>query len=173
VIAKNNFLPQFDFTGTITMNTDPSQKNSISYNTERTLWQGMLELEVPLDRREERNVFRASLIDLRRGERAYELGKSNVILDVRSSMRNLELAKRSMAIQEENIRVNIARNLQAVELLKRGRLSSSRDLIEAQNAIQASKNLYAAAVADYRLAILTLQRSCGTLRVDDRGHWIR
>ncbi len=173
VIAKNNFLPQFDISGSITMDTDPNKKNSLSYNSERTLWQGMLELEIPLDRREERNVFRAALIDLRRGERAYELAKSNVILDVRSAIRNLQLAKQSMAIQEENIEVNLERAAQANELLKRGRLSSSRDTIEAQNAIQASKNQYAAAVADYRLAILTLQRNCGTLRVDDRGHWIR
>lgn len=173
VIAKNNFLPQFDISGSIRMDTDPNKKNSLSYNSERTLWQGMLELEVPLDRREERNVFRASLIDLRRGERAYELAKNNVILDVRSAIRNLQLAKQSMAIQEENIEVNIARAVQADELLKRGRLSSSRDSIEAQNAIQASKNQYAAAVANYRLAILTLQRNCGTLRVDDQGHWIR
>ncbi|MCA9251495.1 MAG: TolC family protein [Phycisphaerales bacterium] len=173
VIAKNNFLPQFDISGSITTNTDPNKKNSLSYNTERTLWQGMVELEVPLDRREERNVFRAALIDLRRGERAYELAKSNVILDVRSAIRNLQLAKQSMAIQEENIEVNEERAAQANELLKRGRLSSSRDTIEAQNAIQASKNQYAAAVADYRLAILTLQRSCGTLRVDDQGHWTR
>jgi outer membrane protein TolC len=173
VIAKNNFLPQFDISGSISMDTDPNKKNSLSYNSERTLWQGMLELEVPLDRREERNVFRASLIDLRRGERAYELAKSNVILDVRSAIRNLELAKQSMAIQEENIEVNIARAVQANELLKRGRLSSSRDTIEAQNAIQTSKNQFASAVADYRLAILTLQRNCGTLRVDDQGHWIR
>ncbi len=173
VIAKNNFLPQFDISGSVTMNTDPNQKNSLSYNTERTLWQGFVELEVPLDRREERNFFRASLIDLRRGERAYELSKSNVILDVRSALRNLELAKQSMAIQAKNIDVNENRDEMAGDLLKRGRLSSSRDALEAQNAIQASRNQYAAAVADYRLAILTLQRNCGTLRVDDQGHWIR
>ncbi len=173
VIAKNNFLPQFDISGQITMNTDSTRKNSLSYNSERTLWQGFMELEIPLDRREERNFFRASLIDLRRGERAYELARSNVILDVRSALRNLELAKQSMAIQERNITVNENRDEMAGDLLKRGRLSSSRDALEAQNAIQASRNQFAAAVADYRLAILTLQRNCGTLRVDDQGHWIR
>jgi len=173
VIAKNNFLPQFDFTGSIRMATDPNQKNSLSYNTERALWQGMLELEVPFDRREERNDFRASLIDFRRSERAYELAESNVILDVRNAMRIMALAKQSLAIQEENIRVNEARSVQADALLKRGRLSSNRDLIEAQNSLQSSKNQYAAAIADYRLAILTLQRDSGTLRVGDDGRWVR
>ncbi len=43
LIAKNNLLPFFDFAGSVTMDTDPDRKNSISYNTERTTWRAMLD----------------------------------------------------------------------------------------------------------------------------------
>ncbi len=172
LIAKNNLLPDFDFTGSVTMDTDPNQLNSVSYNTERTLWQGALALEIPFDRREERNVFRSSLIDLRRAQRDYERAADTVRLDVRDAYRNLRQARLSMRIQEENVRVNEFRQAQARALFDRGMLQSNRDVIEAQRALQSSRNAYAAALANYRLAILTFLRDTGTLRVDDEGLWL-
>ncbi|MCB9849614.1 MAG: TolC family protein [Phycisphaerales bacterium] len=172
-IARNNFLPAFDFTGSVTMDTDPNRIQSYSYNTERTRWDAVFALELPIDRREERNDFRASLIELRRSERGYELARENVVLDVRSALRNVELARTSMEIQLQNIEVNKLRNEQARELFDRGKIRSNRDLVEAQNAVQSSTNQYANALADYRLAILALLRDCGTLRIDDDGYWVR
>jgi outer membrane protein TolC len=172
-IARNNFLPAFDFTGSVTLDTDPNQIQSYSYNTERTRWDAVFALELPIDRREERNDFRSALIGLRRAERDYELARQSVTLDVRNALRNVELARTSMEIQRDNIEVNIARNEQARELFSRGALRSNRDLVEAQNDLQRSTNQFAAALADYRLAILTLLRDCGTLRIDDDGYWVR
>lgn len=172
-IARNNFLPAFDFTGSMAMTTDPNRIQSFSYNTERTTWDALLTLELPIDRREERNEFRASLIDLRRAQREYQLGVENVKLDVRAALRNLALARESMEIQRQNMEVNQRRNEMARVLWDNGEIRSSRDLVEAQNALQASTNQFAAATADYRLAILVLLRDTGTLRVDDDGHWVR
>lgn len=171
VIAQNNFLPQFDFTGRVAMATDPNQKNSLSYNTERTTWQAFLNLEVPIDRREERNIFRASLIQLRRVERAYELAEDNVRLDVRDAMRALEQARISMEIQRENIEVNATRREAARVQFELGGLASNRDIVEAENDYQAARNAYANALANYRLAILAFLRDTGTFRVGDDGQW--
>lgn len=172
-IARNNFLPAFDFTGTVSMATDPNQLQSYSYNTERTTWDALLSLEIPIDRRQERNDFRASLIGLRRAERDYQLASENVKLDVRAALRNLELARESMEIQRENMLVNKRRNEMARVLWDEGEIRSNRDLVEAQDALQTSTNQYATATAAYRLAILELLRDTGTLRVDDEGRWPR
>jgi len=172
-IARNNFLPAFDFTGTVAMATDPNQLQSFSYNTERTTWDALLSLEIPIDRRQERNDFRASLIGLRRAERDYQLATENVKLDVRAALRNLELARESMEIQRENMLVNKRRNEMARVLWDEGEIRSNRDLVEAQDALQTSTNQYATATAAYRLAILELLRDTGTLRVDDEGRWPR
>lgn len=172
VIARNNFLPQLDISGRVSMDTDPDQVNSLSYNSERTLWQGFVTLELPIDRREERNVYRASLIDLRRAERSYDLGEDTVRLDVRDAIRRLEQARVSMEIQRENIRVNDFRRQQARALFERGRLQSINDLVDAENDFQDAQNQFAQALANYRLAILTFLRDSGTLRVSDDGKWL-
>lgn len=171
VIARNNFLPQLDLSGSVTLSSDPDRKNSLSFNTERTLWQGSVNLELPIDRREERNVYRSALIDLRRAERAYDLAQDNVRLDVRDAFRQMEQARVSMEIQQENIRVNDFRRQQARELFERGRLQSINDLVDAENDFQNAQNQYAAALANYRLAILVFLRDTGTLRVTDAGSW--
>jgi outer membrane protein TolC len=57
-IARNNFLPAFDFTGSVTRWTPiRTRLQSYSYNTERTRWDAVFALELPIDRREERNDF--------------------------------------------------------------------------------------------------------------------
>jgi outer membrane protein TolC len=172
-IARNNFLPQFNFTGTVSMDTDPNQLQSFSYNTERTTWDALLTLELPIDRRQERNDFRAALIGLRRAERNYQFAADNVRLDVRVAMRNLDLARESMEIQRQNMLVNQRRNEMARVFMETGESRSTRDLAEAQDALQSATNRYAAATAAYRLAILTLLLDSGTLRVDDDGKWVR
>jgi len=172
-IARNNFLPAFDFTGSVSMATDPNQLQSYSYNTERTTWDALLTLELPIDRRQERNEFRAALIGLRRAERAFQLAAENVKLDVRAALRNLQLARESMEIQRQNMEVNARRNAMVKVLVERSEINSTRDLIEAQEELQTSTNNYADATAAYRLAILTLLLDSGTLRVDDDGRWIR
>jgi outer membrane protein TolC len=168
-IASNNFLPQLDFVGRATMSTDPNQKNSMSYNTERTLWQAFLNVEVPLDRREERNIFRAALIELRRAERDFEQGRDVVRADVRDALRLLATAKESIRIQEANIRVNETREQQARVLLDRGLSNSTIDLFDAQRDLQQSRNDLADAIAQYRLSVLQLLLQTGVLRVNDAG----
>jgi len=169
LVARNNLLPDLDFRGSVTLNTDPNRKNSISYNTERATWRGEVAMEIPLNRVAERNAYRASLIDLRRAERDYDRRRDEVRLDVRDAFRRIEQARLSLDIQAENIKINDFRKRQAEELFNRGHLSSNRDKIEAEIAWRMAKNRYAQAEADYRTAVLTFLRDTGTLRVGDDG----
>lgn len=168
-VARNNLLPDLDFRGSVTLDTDPNQKNSVSYNTERATWRGEVAMEIPLNRVAERNAYRASLIDLRRAERSYDRRRDEVRLDVRDAFRGIEQARLSLAIQAENIKINDFRKRQAEELLNRGLLSSNRDKIEAETSWRQARNRYAQAEADYRTAVLTFLRDTGTLRVTDEG----
>ncbi len=172
-IAQNNFLPALDLSGSVALDTDPNQLNSMSYNTERALWQGFVTLELPIDRREERNFYRAALIDLRRAQRGYALARDNVRLDVRAALRNLELARRTMEIQYENMQVNARREELARYQFQYGELTSNRDVFEASNDLQAATNQYAQALAEYRLSVLSFLFDTGTLRVNDDGYWVR
>ncbi|MHC4510781.1 MAG: TolC family protein, partial [Planctomycetota bacterium] len=46
-----------------------------------------------------------------------------------------------------------------------------RNLLEAQDALLAAKNLLTRQVVDYRIAELELQRDLGLLKVNEQGLW--
>ena len=171
-IARNNLLPQVDFSGSVTMDTDPEHLNSVDYNTERTRWQAGLNVEVPLERKRERNDYRAALIGLRQADRNYELQADNVRTEVQRAIRRIARARVSMDIQQENILVNQARADMARAKYKLGELPSNRDVVEATDDLRAARNDYADAVSAYRRAILEFLRDTGTLRVGDDGKWV-
>jgi len=171
-VAKNNLLPDFNFSGSVTTITNPNKPNTLEYNTERTTWRGLLELELPLDRKQERNDFRSSLIDLRRAERSYDESRDRVRAEVRRAKRQITLAWLSLAIQEENITVGEFRAAQAEEMNRKARLRSNRDVIEAQNDLRDARDNYAAALSAYRRTILEFLLSTGTLRIGDDGKWL-
>ena len=170
-IAKNNLLPDFNFSGSVTTNTNPNKPSTVEYNTERTTWRGSLDLELPLDRKQERNEFRSALIDLRRAERRYDEFRDQVRAQVRRAKRQITLARLSLAIQEENISVGEFRAAQANEMNRMGRLRSNRDVIEAEDALRDARNDFAAAQSDYWRTILEFLLSAGALRVGDDGRW--
>ncbi len=168
-IAENNLLPDFDFRGSVAMETKPNKKNVLAYNTERTTWRGAMALEIPVNRKVERNDYRTSLIDLRRSERNYDLRRDEVRVDVRDALRQLEQARLSMQIQAKNIVINQFRADQARELLRKSRLESNRDVVEAEQGLLSARNRYAQAESDYRAAVLQFLLNTGTLRLDDGG----
>ena len=171
-IAKNNLLPDFNFSGSVTMNTNPNKPSTVEYNTERTTWRGLLELELPLDRKQERNEWRSALIDLRRAERRYDEFRDQVRAQVRRARRQINLASLSLVIQKERITIGKFRAAQATAMYDRGRLASNRDVIEAENALRDARNSYAAALSDYRRTILEFLLSAGALRIGDDGKWL-
>ncbi len=46
-----------------------------------------------------------------------------------------------------------------------------RDLLEAQEALVSAQNARTAALVNYRVAELELQRDMGVLKIDDKGLW--
>jgi outer membrane protein TolC len=173
LVARNNLLPAFNLRGSVSADSDPDRKNSMIYSNENATWRGEAAMEIPLDRKAERNSYRSALIALRRAERNWELGRDQVRLDVRNALRQLEQARVSMEIQQRNIDINAFRKEQARALYDKGSLSSNRDVVEAENAYRAARNRFARAQSDYRAAVLEFLRDTGTLRVDDEGRLVR
>jgi hypothetical protein len=115
------------------------------------------------------------LIGLRRAERDYELARQSVTLDVR----NADAQRRTGPHLDGDPAATTSkstsfRNEQARELFSRGCAAfQPRPGRSPERPCKRSTNQFAAALADYRLAILTLLRDCGTLRIDDDGYWVR
>ena len=100
-----------------------------------------MDLEIPLDRKAERNVYRSSLISLRRAERAYDLFSDRVRLQVRRALRRIERAKFTLLIQEEQIKSNEKRREQAQIQFDKGQISRSTPRFQVSLSSRKSKLL--------------------------------
>ena len=124
----------------------------------------------PLDRRAERNNYRASQIAYQRSRRSYMATEDSIKLDVRQSVRTLGELVGTFEFERRGVR-STARELylaQTDEDVGRRGLSLSsalRDLRRGQD------NLIQIWI-DYESTRLNLARDTGTMQIDDRGIWI-
>lgn len=169
-IAENNLLPDLRATSSVRFNTRPDQRGIGHYDDEHTVYTAGLALELPLDRKAERNLLRQSIIGKNEALRNYEQARDEVIRQVRSAMRRVQQQELSLQIQVTNRDLALQRREAARFQLERG-LIGNRDVVEAENALLAARNRLAAAQAQLSLSILQFRRDTGTLRVDDQGRW--
>jgi len=169
-IARNNLLPDLDLFGSVRLDTDPDRLGTLKYNMERLTWRGGFNLELPLDRKEERNELRGAMIEKQQAQRNYELAQDTVRFQVRRAMRRADQEKTSLRIQIINRDLALERR-KAVKLrLDKGEVSN-REVIEAEEALFHARNRVTEAQARYRLSVLEFRRDTGTLRIDELGQW--
>ncbi|MCG3137330.1 MAG: hypothetical protein HJJLKODD_01174 [Phycisphaerae bacterium] len=170
-IARNNLLPDLNLTGSVSYDTPDDHLSMFGFREHLETWTAGGTLELPLDRKEERNRYRSSIIGYRRAERNYDLAADRVRLEVRRALRRIEQARFSLAIQDENIRSNEIRREAAQVRFELGQLSN-RDVVDADNDLRDARDEYARALSEYRQAILAFREATGTLRVGDDGRWL-
>ena len=133
-------------------------------------YSALLTLDLPLERVAERNDYRNSLISLERTVRDVGSLEDQVKLDVRNRLRALGSTRESLQIQARAVEVAQQRVSSANMLLEAGRVQI-RDILEAQEALLSAQNALTAAVINYRITELELQRDMGLLKVDEKGLW--
>src|SRR5690606_27703323 len=73
-LAKNGLLPGLDLTMDYNAVSDPGD-NTPGINWDRRRWSASLDVDLPLDRKAQRNIYRASLLHLERAKRAEGLAR--------------------------------------------------------------------------------------------------
>lgn len=127
-----------------------------------------LQLDLPLDRTPERNLWRAALIQAVRAWRGLEALEDRIAVEVRTALRSLEEAARSYAIQLEGVRL-AERRVESTRLLLEAGQAQTRDVLDAENDLVEARNALTGALVDHAVARLELERAVGTLRVDGEG----
>lgn len=127
-----------------------------------------LELDLPLERKAERNAYREALITLIRRSREYDLARDEVKLDVRQAYRQLEEAAASYQIRSKSLQLAETRVDSTSMLLQAGR-ATTRDLLESQDALLRAQNEKTAALIDYTVAKLSFFRDVGLLQIRPDG----
>jgi len=134
------------------------------------LYSSLLTIDLPLERTAERNAYRTTLIELEQAVRDVQALEDQIKLDVRNGLSRLLEARESMRIQAESVKVADRRVASTNLFLEAGR-AEIRDVLEAQDALVNAQNAVTAALVNYRVNELALQRDLGLLEVDEQGLW--
>ena len=130
----------------------------------------VIELDLPLERESEKNLYRKSLIALSQAQRNYELATDTTTLEVRRAYRDLKEAAERYRIQQESLAVAKDHFRRTYAMFQYGQ-ASSRRLIDAQGDFHSAQDAATDALVDYTIATLNFYRDAGVMRVLPDGMW--
>jgi outer membrane protein TolC len=168
-IAENALLPDLNLVANASI-PDEGQNQPLSFDGRLRRYQVGAELELPLNRKVERNNFRRALITLEREARDYTLQRDLVVQEVRSLYQDLLEARRSYEIQQENVAL-ADRTLENARMQYEAGRIQVRDVLDAEIDLRDARNNLTAALIDYSVARLRVLVAMEALDIDDRGMW--
>jgi outer membrane protein TolC len=130
----------------------------------------ILTLDLPIDRTQERNDYRNSLIALEAATRAVALGEDQIKRDVRGRLRSLLSFRESLQIQAKALEVAQQR-VESVNISLEAGRAQIRDFLDAQRDLLDAQNNLTTAVVNYRVNELGLQQDMDLLQVNENGLW--
>lgn len=165
VVAADALRTGLTLTGTAQFsgNDDPG-----SLTVRGGRYSALLGLDLPIERTQQRNIYRTSLITLEQRTRSVQTLEDQIKTAIRSELRTLLLSRESLKISAQSVVIaeNSVRNedlqLQAGRVL-------IRDLLEAQDARLSAQNGLTSAIIQYRTAELQLQRDLDMLEITEKG----
>ncbi|NOX98593.1 MAG: TolC family protein [Verrucomicrobia bacterium] len=169
-VAAVDLRPGLDVTGGYDANS-PSVDGTPNLDFKRSNWNAALELELPFDRKEERNNYRAAIIALEQSKRNLELAYDQVKLEIFNDWRALDQAQQNFEISELGVKL-AERRLEEQELLAELGQGAARDQVEAQQDLTNSQNQRTSAIVDHTLARLGLWQDMGILFINKDGSWV-
>jgi outer membrane protein TolC len=171
MVAENGLGADLNLVGSMNVGSTPPTDYSRLQFHHGTYGLG-LEAGLPLDRKQERNLYREALIVLTQQQRQYENDEDTVKLEVRQAYRDLEQAAESYHIQKNSLDLAQIRVDSTTLLLQAGR-STTRDLLESQDALLQAQNNLTAALVSHAIAKLSFFRDIGILQVRPDGMWVQ
>lgn len=167
-VAENGLLPGLDVA--LDYNPVSNSGDTPAINWDRRRWSTSLGVDLPLDRKAERNIYRASMIELDRAKRFKELADDRARLQIYDAWRAIEQAKRNYQISGQAVDLASRRLEEQILLAELGR-GESRDLVDAQEDLVDAQNQKTSALVDHTLARLRLWRDMGILYINGDGSW--
>jgi len=138
--------------------------------TDKGIYSALLNLDMPFERTAERNAYRNGFITLERAVRDVQILEDEIKISIRNKLRDLLESREGVLIQARSVKLAQKRVRSTNLFLEAGR-AQIRDLLESQEALLSTQNALTAAIINYRVAELELQRDMGVLQVDEKGLW--
>ena len=168
VLARNALLPDLDLAANYRLDGRAGDLN----DTTPDIWSGSVgvELEIPLDRKAERNAYRAAQLALQQARRDLEQREDEVERDVLDQLRQLAQVESQIKLQVDQIEFE-TRAVEIMEVRYDSGDVSTRDKLEARQALNNARNRLIDLKVQHFVARLRLLRNLGILFVDEDGMW--
>jgi hypothetical protein len=122
----------------------------------RYSWSAGVNLDLPLERKAERNAYRAAIIGESRSQRDLELRRDEIELQVEISEIGVKIAQRR--VEEQELLAGLGR-------------TRALDQIDAQNSLLTSTDSRTQALVAHTIARLQFWENMGILYIKDQGQW--
>jgi outer membrane protein TolC len=130
----------------------------------------LLTVDLPVERRRERNAYRNALMAVESAVREYQLEEDTLKNTIRADMRSMSQTKDNLQIQY--MAMNLAeRRVRNQEILLQAGRADMTVMLEAQDSLVQAKNSLYSAMISYKNQELALQRDLGLLEVSVNGTW--
>ncbi len=168
-VARNGLLPDLDMSVDFGLSDETAAPIS---NIAPSRWSTSVgfSLELPLDRKAERNSYRSSLISLDQSRRNLQRRLDEIERDVLNQLRELGQVEKRFQLQKDQIE----REQRAVAVTKiryESGDADNRDLLDARQGLTDAQNALIDLRVRHFIAGLRLRRTLGILFIDDQGMW--
>jgi outer membrane protein TolC len=168
-LAAEGLGPQLDLTASASIDSTPP-RNAGRLEFHKGAYTAGASLDLPLDRKNQRNTYRATLLTLQQSRRDYNDTIDSVMFEVRQAFRQLEATGEQYIIQKKALALAEDRVKNTSLLLKLGRVQM-RDLLDAQDSLLQAQNDLTSALVGHTIAKLNFYRDVGILQVKPDGMW--
>lgn len=169
-LAADRLKPGLDLVSTVTLNSEEVTRGFALPDPERYRWSAGLDLDLPLERKAERNQYRFALIAQDRAGRALVQRHDEIVLEVRESWRTLEQARRNYEIAELGVKL-AERRVEEQNLLAELGRAKAQDQVDAQNDLVKSLDARTQALVGHTIARLEFWNRMGILYIKANGTW--
>jgi outer membrane protein TolC len=167
--AQNILRPDLSLYGEVELVGE--QTESLSDQELEDRYNVGLVLDIPFDRRDERDAVKTAMLALADAIREEATKTDEVRLEVQDNFTNLRFLKEAVKIEAMNIDIAQKRAANAMFLFKNGELLN-RDVVEAENDLLSARNAYVRILARYEIQRIELVRNSGALDIAPDGTFI-
>ena len=168
-VVADALRAQFDLTADVSL---PSGEGDLQkpfrFNTGNLTYGFGFTLDLPMDRKAERNAYVASIISLEREKRDLSLFEDTIRFTVREAYRALEREIVSYPIQQASVELAEER-VTSTRIMQQAGRTQVRDILEAQESLIQARNGLTGSLINYTIARLQFFRDVGALRVSEDG----
>jgi outer membrane protein TolC len=169
-VAANQLQADVNIVGGADLASSPTDYSRFDPNQVRA--NVGLQLNLPLDRLPERNLYRRAIITFEAELRNLTLTLDNLKESIEQGLRTLEQRRQNYDIQKNALELANRRVTSTTMLLEAGR-AEVRDLVDAQDSQISAENAVTAALVDYQQTRLQLLLDIGALNTEAPKFWLK